>query len=172
MMPTTREPKPSPITGLAPRSALQQPLDIQPPRAKSVEEGDFTDEGNYDLYEDLPPADYGKHSHISLEDLEEDVHPEGSAGPVSHNTIEGIVYQLFLCIFLCFHADILPFLMSSSGIDVTIEGEIARATSESEVSISQGFSSGFPSSTPTTEVGKSSSIDSPLLCWFIILFFI
>jgi hypothetical protein len=169
MMPTTREPEPSPTTSLAPRSASQQPLDVQPPRATSVEEEDFTDEDNYDLYEDLPATDYGKHSHISLEDLEEDVHPEASAGPVSHSTIEGIVYQLFLCIFLCFHADILPFLMSSSGIDVTIEGEIGRATSESDVSISQGFSAGFPSLTPTTEVGEGSGMDFLLLCWFIIL---
>ena len=52
----------------------------------------------------------------------------------------------------------------SAGIDVTIEGEIGRATSESEVSISQRFSAGFPSHTPTTEVGEGSGTDSLLLC--------
>ena len=102
MMPTTREPEPSPTTGLAPRSASQLPPDIQTPQTESAEEEDLNDEDGYDLYEDLPSADYGKHSHISLEDLEEDVHPEVFAGLVSHCTIEGIVYQLFPCTFLCF----------------------------------------------------------------------
>jgi hypothetical protein len=91
LMPTAKEPEPSPTTGLAPQSILQQPLDIQPSPTMSVEGVDYTDEDGYDLYEDLPPTDYGKHSHISLEDLEEDVHPEGSAGHVSQSTIEGTV---------------------------------------------------------------------------------
>ena len=102
MMPPTREPEPSPITGLAPRSASQQSLEIQTPQTESAEEEDLTDEDNYDIYEDLPSADYGIHSHISLEDMGEDVHPEVSAGLVSHSTIEGIVYQLFPYTFLCF----------------------------------------------------------------------
>ena len=41
---------------------------------------------------------------------------------------------------------------------MTIEGEIGGAASESEVSLSQGFSAGFPSRTPTTEVGEGSGM--------------
>jgi hypothetical protein len=47
---------------------------------------------------------------------------------------------------------------------VTIEGEISRAASESEVSTSQGFSAGFPSLTPTTGVGEGSGIAFLSLC--------
>jgi hypothetical protein len=100
LMPTTREPEPSPTTGLAPRSASQQSLDVQTPRTEPTEEEDLTDEDSYGLYEDLPSVDYGKHSHISLEDLEGDAHPEVSAGLVSQSTIEGIVLQLFPRTFL------------------------------------------------------------------------
>ena len=100
MMPTTREPEPSPTTGLAPRSGSQQSIDAQTPRTESAEDEDLTGEDNYDIHEDLPSADYGKHSHISLEDLEGDAHPEVSAGLVSQSTIEGIVLQPFPRSFL------------------------------------------------------------------------
>ena len=164
MMPTSRELEPSPTTGLASRGTSQQSLDVQTPRTEPAEDEDLTDEDSYGIYEDLPSADYGKHSHISLEDLGEDAHPVVSAGLVSHSTIEGIVSQLFLCIFLCLSVDIPLFLVFSPGIDVTIEGEIGRAASEPEVSTSQGFSVGFPSPTPTAEVGEGSGMNSLSLC--------
>ena len=59
--------------------------------------------------------------------------------------------------------------MSPSGIDVTIEGEITREASKLEVSTSQGFSAGFPSSIPTTEVGESSGMDLLQMCRFIVV---
>lgn len=89
MMPIISAPEQSPTTGLVYKSVLNHPVENLPSPPQPEEQ--YSEDEDYGIYDDMPPLDSNKFSHISLEDLGVDDQAEDSAFHVSHNTMAGIV---------------------------------------------------------------------------------
>ena len=69
MMPSISEPEPSPTIGPAPKSVLNNPVEIPPSPAPSEKQLSYSGDEDYGIYDDLPLLDPSKFSHLSLEEM-------------------------------------------------------------------------------------------------------